>query len=97
MLSLSMLDPVILYILASCMIILAFGMAVTTSHMRTIKEQAAEVRAASLVRQMVLLVKMEDIDFRLTEDGRARGLIARRGSGGLAMLAAMPMTARRPS
>jgi len=48
--SLSMLDPLILYILASCMIILAFGMAATTSHMRTIKEQAAEVRAAGLRR-----------------------------------------------
>jgi hypothetical protein len=47
--SLSMLDPLILYILASCMIILA-GMAATTSHMRTIKEQAAEVRAAGLRR-----------------------------------------------
>jgi len=45
-----MLDPLILYILASCMIILAFGMAATTSHMRTIKEQAAEVRAAGLRR-----------------------------------------------
>ena len=50
--SLSMLDPLILYILASCMIILAFGMAATTSHMR--KPQPMPGRQAGAKFRFVL-------------------------------------------